>query len=243
MSASLSCPHCHSQRFVKNGSIHNGKQKYRCKECGHQFIENPTKKYIDDRTKEIIDKLLLERISLRGIARATGVSITWLQNYVNQKYQQVPWQVEDVDHADEEIDGIILELDELWSFVNCKINKVWIWLVIDRKTQRVLSCYVGDRTRKSAEKLWNGLLERYRQNATCYTDFWQAYKKVIPEAQHRPVGKESGETNHIERLNNTFRQRISRLVRRTLSFSKSLFNLRSAVWNFIHYYNAQLADS
>jgi len=243
MCISLSCPHCHSQKIVKNGSIHNGKKKYRCKTCGRQFIENPTKKYIDDQTKEIIDRLLLERISLRGIARVTKVSLTWLQNYVNQKYRQTSWHTEDTADTDEEMGDIILELDELWSFVNYKINKVWIWLVIDRKTRRILACYIGDRTRKSAQKLWDSLPERYRQNATCYTDFWQAYKKVIPEAQHRPVGKESGETNHIERLNNTFRQRISRLVRRTLSFSKSLFNLRSAVWNFIHYYNAQLANS
>jgi IS1 family transposase len=34
------------------------------------------------------------------------------------------------------------------------------------------------------------------------------------------VGKETGETAHIERLNNTWRQRLSRLVRQTLSFSK-----------------------
>ncbi|TRU29244.1 MAG: IS1 family transposase, partial [Microcystis aeruginosa Ma_SC_T_19800800_S464] len=36
--------------------------------------------------------------------------------------------------------------------------------------------------------------------------------------------KETGQTNHIERLNNTFRQRISRLVRESLSFSKKMEN-------------------
>ncbi|MFM6519871.1 MAG: IS1 family transposase, partial [Microcystis panniformis] len=46
------------------------------------------------------------------------------------------------------------------------------------------------------------------------------YKTVIPSKRHRPVGQETGQTNHIERLNNTFRQRISRLVRESLSFSK-----------------------
>ena len=40
----------------------------------------------------------------------------------------------------------------------------------------------------------------------------------------RAVGKETGLTNHIERLNNTFRQRVSRLVRESLSFSKKLNN-------------------
>lgn len=36
--------------------------------------------------------------------------------------------------------------------------------------------------------------------------------------------KETGQTNPIERLNNTFRQRISRLVRESLSFSKKMEN-------------------
>ncbi len=47
---------------------------------------------------------------------------------------------------------------------------------------------------------------------------------VIPSKRHRPVGQETGQTNPIERLNNTFRQRISRLVRESLSFSKKMAN-------------------
>jgi len=39
------------------------------------------------------DQLLLERISLAGIARATQVSKQWLQTYVNEKYAKVPRQV------------------------------------------------------------------------------------------------------------------------------------------------------
>jgi IS1 family transposase len=65
------------------------------------------------------------------------------------------------------------------------------------------------------------------------------------------VGKETGLTNdveRVERLNNTLRQRmrqrISRLVRRTLSFSKSCskswVNHEAAIWQFIHHYNVSL---
>jgi transposase-like protein len=79
------CPKCGSSHTIKNGSIHNGKKKYKCKDCGYQFIENPTNITIPAETKQFIDKLLLERISLRGIARVTGVSWSWLQNYVNRK--------------------------------------------------------------------------------------------------------------------------------------------------------------
>jgi hypothetical protein len=58
----------------------------------------------------------------------------------------------------------------------------------------------------------------------CYTDEWEAYAVVIPAEQHRPLKKGNGKTNHIERFNCTLRQRVSRLVRKSLSFSKSLDN-------------------
>ncbi len=44
--------------------------------------------------------------------------------------------------------------------------------------------------------------------------FLKAYKSALPSKRYRTVGKGSGETNHIERLNNPFRQRISRLVKK-----------------------------
>ena len=45
---------------------------------------------------------------------------------------------------------------------------------------------------------------------------------MIPAEQHRAITKQARKTNHIERFNNTLRQRVSRLVRETLSFSKTL---------------------
>jgi insertion element IS1 protein InsB len=77
----------------------------------------------------------------------------------------------------------------------------------------------------------------YRQCAQVYTDYWEAYEAVIPSQRHCAVGKESGLTSSIERLNNTLRQRIARLVRKTLSFSKKLENHIGAIWMFIHEYN------
>lgn len=83
------CPTCHSSYVVKNGSIHNGKQNHKCKDCGRQFVQDPQNKIIDEATKRLIDKLLLEKIPLAGIARVAEVSEVWLQQYVNTKYQQV----------------------------------------------------------------------------------------------------------------------------------------------------------
>ena len=45
---------------------------------------------ISQEKKDFIDKLLLEKLPLVGIARVVGVSERWLQNYVNKKYDNVP---------------------------------------------------------------------------------------------------------------------------------------------------------
>jgi len=87
------CPRCGSEHYVKNGSIHTGKQKYLCQECGRQFVDDPQNIPISDDKKALIDKLLLEKIPLAGIARVVEVSERWLQTYVNAKYEQVPRKV------------------------------------------------------------------------------------------------------------------------------------------------------
>ena len=84
------CRSCSSLHTVKNGSTHNSKPKRLCKSCGRPFVINPENKTISSETKALIDKLLLERISMRGIVRVTGVSLSELQNYVNDKFLQRP---------------------------------------------------------------------------------------------------------------------------------------------------------
>lgn len=87
------CPTCFSDRVVKNGTIHTGKQKYQCQDCIRQFVENPTNKVISDTQWSLVDKLLLEKIPIAGISRVTGISEVWLQKYINKKYQEVPKEV------------------------------------------------------------------------------------------------------------------------------------------------------
>jgi insertion element IS1 protein InsB len=128
----------------------------------------------------------------------------------------------------------------MWSFVSNKGNKQWVWLALDIKSGEVVGVYVGARSRDGAHRLWQSLPSVYRQCAVCYTDFWSAYEQVIPESRHRAVSKNSGKTSLIERFNCTLRQRVSRLVRDTLSFSKKLDNHIGAIWYFVHHYNSSL---
>jgi IS1 family transposase len=55
-----------------------------------------------------------------------------------------------------------------------------------------------------------------------YSDYWKSYRIRLSKGNHQQVGKESGKTNHIERWNTTLRARISRYVRKSLSFSHKL---------------------
>ncbi|MEM1369615.1 MAG: IS1 family transposase, partial [Cyanobacteria bacterium P01_H01_bin.15] len=52
--------------------------------------------------------------------------------------------------------------------------------------------------------------------------------------------KETGKSSLIERFNCTVRRRVSRLVRKTLYFSKKIENHVGAICLFVHHYNASL---
>jgi insertion element IS1 protein InsB len=51
-----------------------------------------------------------------------------------------------------------VEADEMASFVQKKANKQWIWIAMDATTRQVMAFHVGDRSRKSAKRLWRRFL-------------------------------------------------------------------------------------
>jgi insertion element IS1 protein InsB len=108
---------------------------------------------------------------------------------------------------------------------------------MDATTRQVLAFHIGDRSGQSAAALWEKIPAVYREDALFYTDHYAVYAGVIPAAQHRPISKLARKTNHVERFNCTWRQRVSRLVRATLSFSKKLSNHIGAIRYFICDYN------
>lgn len=86
----MNCPHCNSGATKKNGHTHYGKQNYYCKSCNHQFVENGQEWFVNDKDKELINSLLLERISLSGICRVCKISEKWLLDYIKELYSNVP---------------------------------------------------------------------------------------------------------------------------------------------------------
>jgi IS1 family transposase len=94
--------------------------------------------------------------------------------------------------------GDVVELDELWSFVKRKTNKRWVWVALCRRTRQVVAYVIGDRSAATCRQLWQRIPPTYRHCHT-FSDFWKAYAAVFEDETHQSVGKESGQTSHIER--------------------------------------------
>jgi transposase-like protein len=86
------CPRCGAAHVVRNGPNPAGTPTFRCRACGRRFVARPRTGPVSDDRRELVRRLLRERMSLRGIARATGLSRSWLQGFVNDLYRDgTPW--------------------------------------------------------------------------------------------------------------------------------------------------------
>ena len=160
---------------------------------------------------------------------------------VKKKAEQLPPLESTLTPVDPEQTPIV-EVDELWSFVFSTTIKVWIWIALNRETREVIAYACGDRSEDTCRLLWNRIPPAYKKGIV-FSDYWKAYQAVIPDQQHHPVGKETGETAHVERWNNTLRQHLARFVRKTLSFSKCIPMHEVCLKLFLHRYNTKLLPS
>lgn len=234
------CPPCGSTWYKRNGHIHTGKQNHRGKLCGRAFVLQPENQVITGAQRTLVERLLLERISLRGICRAVGLGLRWLLPFMVERFPAAPEPLSVKPPGGTQ--AVILQRlkatrDEVWSFVGKKANRHWGWIAMDATTRPVIACHVGDRSGQSAEALWEKISAVYQEQATFYTDQYEGYKGVLPSAQPRAISKRARKTNHVERFNCTLRPRVSRLVRATLSFSKKLSHHIGAIRYFICDYN------
>jgi hypothetical protein len=79
-----------SPKYKKNGHIHSGKQNHQCCGCGRQFGQCFEQYLITEDKRGLIERLLVERISLRGICRAVGVKLKWLLGFLVQCVEALP---------------------------------------------------------------------------------------------------------------------------------------------------------
>ncbi len=228
------CPHCNSEDICSNGHDYKGAQKYHCHRCKKYGTLHARQGYRQEE-KELILRAYQERASMRGVERIFGTARPTLARWLQEKAAKLP-AMEATLLAAQPDD--LLELDELWSFVRTKRNQRWLWIALCRRTRQVVAYFIGDRSADSCRNLRQRIPQSYRACCSC-SDFWEAYQLTFDAATHRTVGKETGETAHVERWNNTLRQRLARFVGKTLAFSKSEHFHQLALQLFIHDYNLQ----
>ncbi len=177
----IACPHCQSLTARKNGSTPNGKQKFQCISCLRQFVEDPQNKIIPADTKERIRRSLLERVSLEGVCRIFDVSMPWLLEFMQQTFAALPENLNATVLAEnDEFEIVVLEADELWSFVGNKKNDQWLWLVMHSKTRQILAFHVGKRNKASGEALMSKLPEDLKKKPTFIQINSQLITKLSP---------------------------------------------------------------
>ena len=87
------CPRCSATHVVRNGRLRSGSPQFLCRGCGRRFVERPRKGPVGEDRRELVRRLLRERVSLRGVARATGLSRSWVQAFANALYRDdTPWE-------------------------------------------------------------------------------------------------------------------------------------------------------
>lgn len=233
------CRSCGSPNIIKNGKNKCGNPQYHCKDCGVYRVLRPKEQGHSPETRERVLKASLERLSQRGIGRVFGVCRQTLKRWLKAHIQRMPLLLETLLPFRW---GDVLELDELWSFVAKKSEKRWIWLALSRRSRQIVAFYIGKRDKLACQQLWQRIPKAYYPCPIC-TDEYAPYTAIIPQYQHHPSPKGSGKTSHIERWNNSLRQRLSRFVRKNLAFSKSDEMHYLMLLFFILHHNQKIASS
>lgn len=222
----ITCPVCSSLNIKKNGINKQGKQRYRCKACGRQFILNYNYRAYLKYIRELIVPMCLNGSGIRDISRVLRISPTTVIKIISRQSQSLPALKMSVRVAD-------VELDEMWSFVEKKKNQCWLWLAYAPKQRQIMAFSLGRRTDESLQMLLNKLSSV--QITRFFTDNWESYQNLIPNFKHW-IGK--SETQRIERQNLNFRTHLKRLQRRTICFSKSKQMLEAVVNLYVHQLNS-----
>jgi IS1 family transposase/transposase-like protein len=221
----LHCPDCQSTNVKKNGKKSSRKQNYFCNNCRRQFFGDHALTYLGCRSDVYnrIIKALVRGVGIRDISEIEGVSTSKVLSVLtNSKHVIVPQK----DYYDE------LEVDEFWTFVGKKTNKVWLVYAYHRESGEIVGFVWGKRNLKTARKLRQKLKDLKVKYGTIFSDNWNSFITAFKGDNHL-TGKKH--TVGIEGNNCRLRHRIRRAFRKTCCFSKKMINHLKA-FNLAFYY-------
>lgn len=210
----MKCRKC-GKSSVKNGRIKSSrKQRYYCNNCNESFVEYYDRKAFRYRTNIKLIKLLKEGNGIRGIARYLEISPKTVISRIKVIANSIDRPII--------LKGRTYEMDEMYTYIGKKVNRVCIAYAIERKTRTVVGYSVGRRNLKTLRVVSDSLILSDAMEVR--TDKLNLYKTLMPGNIHHV--KRRG-INYIERKNLTLRTHLKRLNRRTIAYSKSLIILNA----------------
>lgn len=185
-------PACNHSEFKKHGRNATGKQRFRCKCCGHSWLEDKQEPLgsmrISLKDACTVLGMLLEGMSIRATSRLTGIHYDTIGDLiltVGENCQALLESISGVEATD-------VECDEIWSFIGLKekgralrgygpeYGDSWTWIAVESNTKLVLSHKVGER---DLDTCWP-FLERLRDATTgrfqISSDGLAAYRLSVP---------------------------------------------------------------
>jgi transposase-like protein len=179
------CKNCGSSQIVKNGKVNN-QQRYKCKKCGKQFINNDNFACMRNK-KHIIAvsmDLYYDGLSVRKIQRQISylfkvkVSQVTIHNWIT-KYSLL---------VKEYVDTLKADLSDVWhtdeTAIKIKGQQKWFWEIIDAETRFMVAEHLSNtRIIKDSTKLFMDARNRAIQKPNIiYADGCFAYRKGFNKA-------------------------------------------------------------
>lgn len=113
----VGCKNCKSEMVVRNGIV-RGKQRYKCKECGYNFVEGDARTSNEVISKKALCVLLytLSKASFNGLARIFDTWPSLVYRWIAEAGAKLP---------DTAVTGGIkeMEFDEMWHYIGSKKEK------------------------------------------------------------------------------------------------------------------------
>jgi transposase-like protein len=142
----LNCPHCQCTKVKKKRKKQSGKQNYLCKTCGRQFIGDHalTYKGCHSSLMKRILLMMVRGIGIRDISIIESISIAKVLSVLVKSHYIIKPQ---------RLHYTSFEVDEFWTYVGEKKNKVWLIYAYDRESGEIVSFAWGKRDLRTAKKL------------------------------------------------------------------------------------------
>ena len=203
----MKCLYC--QGLTTRKGKHNTIQKYQCKICLKYFRAGYRNKHYKYEDEKGIASLCKEGMGISSISRYLKIPKTTVMRKIESYAAKIvkPKITEDAQSYD---------IDEMKTFVRSKGNECWLAYCINHTTGRIIDFVVGRRTLENIKPLINKI--ETLSPRKIFTDGLNIYASLIDKTKHF-VGKYL--TWRIERNHLTIRDRLKRLSRETLCFSKS----------------------